>query len=608
MRGFCRKNIITVLIIIIISGFFSCAKYEESEAGNTNFPEYTEQPFYESSQSITGGDGLTGLNLADIKLEDLEEDVSVITLSFMDCSGALLADQQVSAGVPYFEVTRIDGVDRMVIKLDGVTAWTYKIYEDEIQNNKVVKGVLKQEPISGSSFYLYISTNDDYRYNVETKENKIIITCRHIDEAESYKYYIKINSFLEYENGDFITYDFYPCLSRDGANGVLLSSAFETLEDAQEFLGTIQDEITKHVAEEDISVIYLGNNELPEYDYENQLEQIINNPIGVNGENYIVGEPLITEGRFLAWNDGGNEFVYAKPITILSSQQGDAYSYEEIWIRTNDGDVRLTDQQFTSVLSAAYSYDGRYIAFINQSDETRMLLIADKNTGNLYVPADDGFGIDTSSFVWSNNENKLYAITGERDSKQLLCYVLKTLGDPEVCAVTEEKYMESSLYMFDENIYYLKVDETTQITSIYKSDAETGHAVKYLQGNSFMLSPDGGSILVNDMQFDNAQEYLFYIFDSTSGVKYIIETGKMIMDYTWSKNGERVYYTVYKNAGWEEEYPLELYYYDTRLMKSFYVMDMITGALYTAHEDGSVLIMSIFQLQDKQITITYQVK
>ena len=42
--------------------------------------------------------------------------------------------------------------------------------------------------------------------------------------------------------------------------------------------------------------------------------------------------------------------------------------------------------------------------------------------------------------------------------------------------------------------------------------------------------------------------------------------------------------------------------------RSYYVMDMITGALYPAYAEEQVLVMSIFQLQDRQITITYQVE
>ena len=128
-----------------------------------------------------------------------------------------------------------------------------------------------------------------------------------------------------------------------------------------------------------------------------------------------------------------------------------------------------------------------------------------------------------------------------------------------------------------------------------------------MSGNSFMLASNGKNMIVNDMQYDNVDEYSFYIYNFDSKEKNEIESGKMIMDYTWSKNDSRLYYTVYKNAGWDEEYPLELYYYDFFEKKSVYVMEMITGALYPAYDDSDVLVMSIFQLQDKQITITYLV-
>jgi len=607
MRKFCKKNIIIIIVIIIIT-LFGCAKIDEIPASVTANPEHTELPFFLNTQETSGGDGLNGLNLADIKIEPLEDSKVKLTLSFMTGSGISMVDQQISDGVPDFSISHIDGVDRMVIKLDGISSWTYRIYEDEVQNNKVVKGILRQEPSGSEGMYLYVSTRDEYTYRVDTTANKIEITFNYIQETESYKYYVKVNAFLEYQNGYFEHKDFYPCISNDGVNGVLLSRPFDTLEEAQEYLDANTQLLEEMVNAKEISVIYLGNNELPEYNYQNQLEQIINAPIGINIDESIIGEPLITEGRFLSWSNNNEEFVYAKPYTILGSQVGDVYSYEELWLRNQDEEINLVEQQFTSILSASYSYDDKYVAFIDQNDETRILQIVNTETGEAYLPSDDGFGIDTSSFVWSSTDNRLYAITGAHDSKQLLCYDMRNTYNISIYALTEEEYMESSLYASDEYIYYLRSDEDNFTTDIIRADIQTGLGRVLMSGNSFMLSSDGKYLLVNDMLSDNVDEYSFYVYNTETKERSIILESKMIMDYTWSKNNTRVYYTVYKNAGWEEEYPLALYYYDIKEQQSYYVMDMITGALYPAYIDEEVLIMSIHQLQDKEIAITYQLR
>jgi len=526
----------------------------------------------------------------------------------MSGGGVSLADQHISSGVPNYNISHLDGIDRMVIRLDGISNWSYKIYEEELESSNIIQGMLRREPIGNSSLYLYISTTDEYSYRVESNANKIIITLNHISETEEYKYYIKINAFEEYKNGYFVSNDFYPCLSSDGKNGVLLSKPFDTKEEVDAYLESRRAEIESIIDGSEISVELLGSNELPEYDYEDQIQQIINSPIGSKGGEEIIGTPLITGGRFLSWSNDRKSFVYAKPYNILGSQVGDVYSYEELWIRNKDGDFNLSSQKYTSILSAGYSYKNEFIAFIDQNDETRMLQIVNTETGGIYLPSDDGFGIDTSSFVWSENDNRLYAITGERDSKQLLCYDMRTLSNISVYAMTEEEYMESSLNLYEESIYYLKAGEGNLTTDIYKADTETGHSSKILSGNSFMLSGDGKYLLVNDMQQSDVEEYSFYIYDTESKEKQLIESGRMIMDYTWSPNSSRVYYTVYKSAGWDEKYPLELYYYDIKKHESTYMMDMITGALYPADQESRILIMSIFQMQDSQITVTYQVE
>lgn len=607
MKKFGAKNIIVVIIIIILM-LFGCTQTDEIPIIETASPVNTEVPFFLSSQEISGGDGLSSLNLADIKIETLDSDKVKLTLSFMTGSGASMVDQQISEGVPNYSISHIEGVDRMVIKLSGISSWTYRIYEDEIQNNKIVKGILRQEPSNGEGMYLYVSTRDEYAYRVENDANKIEITFNHIDQAQSYKYYVKINAFLEYQNGEFKHNDFYPCISNDGANGVLLSMPFDTLEQAQNYVDNNTEVLEQMVNAAEISVIYLGNNELPSYSYQNQLEQILNTPIGLNLDDAVVGDPLITEGRFLSWSNSSEEFVYAKPYTILGSQVGDIYSYEEIWLRNVDEDTNLVQQQFTSILSAGYSYDDQYAAFIDQNDKTRILQIVDTETGEVYLPSDDGFGIDTSSFVWAKNDNRLFAITGAHDSKQLLCYDMRDINNINVYALTEEEYMESSLYTDGDYIYYLRADDDSFKTDIIRADIETGKTRTLMSGNSFMLSSDGKNILVNDMQSDIVDEYSFYVYNTETKEKNIILNSKMIMDYTWSKNNTRVYYTVYKNAGWEEKYPLALFYYDMEHQQSYYVMDMITGALYPSYIEEEVLMMSIHQLQDKEIAITYQVR
>ncbi|MEX1376113.1 MAG: hypothetical protein AB1Z23_01450 [Eubacteriales bacterium] len=606
MRVFRNKNIIFFIIIILLLA--GCTNKDKIDSTATSAPVATDVPFLSNEIIISGGDGLTHQNLADIQIENLENDKVRMTLSFMTGSGAAMIDQRVSSGVPNYSVSHVEGVDRMMIQLDGISNWTYKIYDEEIQNNSIIQGVLKQEPIDGNSLYLYVSTKDDYSYRVDTNTNKIVITMYPHEQSTKYNYYIKLNAFLEYQNGYFKSEDFYPCLSRDGVNGVLLSYPFDTLDAANLYLDEHKEELEAEIDIQDISVVYLANNELPEYSYENQLEQIINKPIGYRSDESIVGLPLITDGRFLTWGKTKDDFVYARAYTLLGSQVGDVYSYEEIWKRQKDSSARMMETQFNSVLNADYSYDNRFLAFIDQNDETRMLQILDNLTGDIYLPADDGFGIDTSSFVWSNNDNRLFAITGERESKQLLCYDMRNILDISVYALTEEEYMESSLCLFDEYIYFLKAGEDSLTTDIYRADIETGHASKFLSGNSFMLSPKGNKIAVNDMQQKNAEQYSFYLYDMNTKNKEVIQTGKMIMDYTWSRDGSRIYYTVYKNAGWEDEYPLQLYYYDVAKNKSYYVMDMITGALYPAYDEDQVLVMSIFQLQDRQITITYQVQ
>ena len=238
-----------------------------------------------------------------------------------------------------------------------------------------------------------------------------------------------------------------------------------------------------------------------------------------------------------------------------------------------------------------------------------MLQILSLEDGKLYIPAEDSFGVDTASFAWADDENILYAINGEFQSKQLLSYDLTDPNNVKVQGIFEQEFSESILQINGNKIYYADRDDESLSSKICMLDIDTGDVTKIANGYTFLLSPDGEKLLINDTEvIDGTEIYRLRYIDINTNEEKLIQSGQIISDVTWSASGERIYYSVYKDNGWDDPYPNALYYYEIDTNQSVYMMDMVSGALYPSNRDDEVLLMCIFTYQKQPIPFTYIVK
>lgn len=580
---------------------FAGCRVKPIPASASDTPSSSIEGYYDSTQSLSGGIDLSSQNLADIHIETIDESTTRLTLSFMTGSTSNISGQEISSGVPKYSTSFIAGLNRMVIALEGINYWTYRLYEDELADSYIL-GLVHQRPVDSNLTQLYISIADNYAYKIEELNNKLIVTYKHIPVKATSSYYVMLNAYAEYENTKFSKNIFYPCISDDGDNAVLLSKGFATEDEAAIFLEQHLDIIEQFAPKKTPLIIYLSNNELPKYSFDDELLALSKAPIAIKGETPISYPAMIIDGRFLNWDNDYRNYSFVKPYTIRGAQKSDYYRYEQIMQFKDNSSKNILEYQFTSILNTQYSFNNEYIAFIDQNAQTRMLEIVHLKSGKLYIPADDGFGMDTSSFVWSDKENKLYAISGDYSNKQLLCYDLSDPNDIDIYAIVEEKFNESRLDMAGDKLYYLKRNEQTINTMILEIDVSTNEITDLHEGKSFVLSPNGRSLVINTISDDKTTTIIYNIL---TGEITQIQNSQSVMDFVWSKNSSKVFYTVNRNVEWDNIYPMALYYYDVNKMEVNYIADIATGALYQSSENDSVLFMCIHQLQDRSLPITY---
>lgn len=610
-----NNKIIKILILIYICSILLIGCDSNNKTVTASGPQNPASEItglYEQQQIVKGGQASSSLNLADIQIRTIIQDETELILTFAQGSPTIDKTIIPSKSVPKYETSFAKGVNRMILSMEGISYWSYQLYENELVNS-LISGIFVQRPVDRNISFIYINSNTDYAYKVEESRNQLIITFHKLPtDTQETLYYTTLNAFDEYEKGSFDeNFNMQPTICADGENIILISSPFNSKEAAQSFADENYALIDSIVPGKKFTIVELKSFDLPTFSEELGLIEVANTPIGYRDGTALSFNPLIKNGRFMDFNSNNSEYVYAQPNTILGAQEGDVFSFEYLYKTDVSGKLqeRLLDYQFSSINSAKFSYDSKYVAFVEQNDVLRMLQILSLEDGKLYIPAEDGFGIDTASFVWADDKNILYAINGEFQSKQLLSYDLSDPDNVRVKGIFEQEFSESILQLKGSKIYYAERDNESLNSQICIIDINTGSIEKLADGYSFLLSPDGKRLLINDLQtIDDVESHRLRYIDINTGDETLIQSGQIISDVTWSTTGSRIYYSVFRDDNWDAQYPYSLYYYDIQNKKSVFIMDIVTSALYSSLVDEEVLLMCIFTYKKQPIPITYIVK
>jgi len=194
---------ILFLIYILVFSFSGCVDNAKPvEATGPQSPTSEIEGFYEQQQTVAGGVGGSLLNLADIKIESTDENVTMLTLTFGQGSQAEDKSFEPAKEVPKYKTSFVKGVNRMVLTMESVSYFSYKIYEEEIANS-AINGIFAQRPVDTDESRLYINIDTDYAYKIEELKNQIIISIHKVTGTGDKKlYYVALDAFYEYEEGD----------------------------------------------------------------------------------------------------------------------------------------------------------------------------------------------------------------------------------------------------------------------------------------------------------------------------------------------------------------------------------------------------------------------
>lgn len=575
---------------------------------SSNLPGY-----YAADQVLHGGQDLYGQNLSDIEIKSDEGD-TVITLNFMSGSLQLGMEETASAGVPSYTTSHIAGLNRMVLSIQGLIFWDYKVFKDEL-NDLPIGGILQEVPINTEETRLYISIKDDYAYKITENGNKLEIHIRTLNKADEVKWYATLNAFNEYSDGLFDDeLGMLPILSSDKVNAMLVSQPFDTQEEAQAFAAQAEeklqalpvsqdDEVAQQLKTKPVSVVKLANSQLPDFNEQGMLQALAESPVLKKNDEEQSAPALVSNGRVLCYTPDATSYIFSRPF-FLTAEDGGVTIYEKLYQCATEDDVPqlLLEFEFSSIIQASFSPDGRYLAFIDQTSMVRSLYIYDTQTQSLIAAAEEGLGDDTAACAWAGSGSTLYAITGELDVLQLMQMDIAEDGTCSVKNLSQAK-MSSGDMDVSGNIIYISQSGGEWEDGIYAVNATSGQEKRLCSGFSFLLNKKSGNLLV----LEDVQDamYSLKIVSPDSGEETSVAENMSIGEVAWDASGATVYYTVFDDAAGDTQYPVTLYRFSGG--SSAELMKLVNGQLVTAGTSGQVLLVYVYSQNEQFIPVTYTI-
>jgi hypothetical protein len=615
-----KRNSITMLLSLVCS-----AALVLSGCGGTTSPTTATSSdalqsivagYYSSDQSLSGGVDLMYINLRDIEITKQQAD-TVITLTFKDGSMQRGMKEEDTKGVPKYSTQWIGGINRFVININGLAYWDYKVWDDELKDTPIL-GIFNQVPVDNADTMLtklYINLKDNISYKIEQKDNKLSLYLRVVPEEERTDNYVLLNAFDEYVNGKVSDDNgLLPTLCKDKTNKTLISGPFASDDDAKAFLAEINSTLVPSLPGTVATIVQLKNNELPDYDESGALNTLLNMPVTRSDGIEHAAEPVISNGRILCWKPGGMAYVFVTPFFLGGDSGEEATNYEKIYMNELGSTTPrlLSEFEYSHIIKAEFSDDGKYLAFLEQGDTSRSLYIYDLMSSSVPASAaEDGFGVDTADFTWGSGAyaNSIFAITGENEMLQLMSYTMKD-GSDKVQTLVEDAFTEGDISFFDGKIYYSQSGNDDVVKNgIFTFDPVSRFSAKVCDGDYFTMNIRTGGMAVLKIRPDNDQAADLNVYiDPRTKSQQTIEQNQQVALYVWSNDGSMLYYTLYKNdVAADDRYKLTLYQYSTLTKESSAICDIVEGDLNPSDKSSEILLTCLYP-QDKQyVTITYRV-
>lgn len=525
---------IRVLISIALIGLllFGCMPNDEQRETNT------------PNETVSGGilKSAENINVKDIDIT-LEGNQTVITISMLSGSRTSGYAESKLVKLPKYEIEQLGQPQRLMVRLHNISFWDYEEQKPTWALSDFVTGLFHEVPADNDTLILYIQLSRNADVIVDEADGELVIRLTPANTNEIGAYFCAANAFFEHQEGTWPdNIDMQPVLCSDGTNKLLISSPFETREQAIGFMEDANDKLKQALMDKTVYVIELSKNALPDFE-RNPDNTYAEGKKVVLKDNVLIDTPMLLQnGKYLATApDGRIAFSRRYKPDEQALEENKYLISDKLWIQDPNGRTQALDvDEFYSIDKAAFSNDNNYLCILDVSIDNKVLYVYDFNAKELKNLGEEGFGDQTVDFAWSDIDNTLYAMSGT-DNVQLMACEFTDEGTRHITAVEETKGGECEIEVSNGKIFL--ADKTNK--GVIYEIGETRREIT--KGVDFRISPDGKTMLVLEAASHEGEQVStnLKLCDINTGKSQYIEMSKHseIMDFYFSQNGSKVYYT-----------------------------------------------------------------
>ena len=541
MRRLC---ILMILLLLISSLLMGCAP-QLDKAG--------------APQTAHGGSETEAenINIKDIDIAK-QDDKTVVTFSLLSGSRKAGYSESKLTQLPTYHIKMLDQPQRLMITFDNINFWDYEP-KDTWATSDFIKGLFREVPAKNNSLTIFIQLTRPASFDVKEDEGNLTVTLKPEKENEETKYYCAANAFYEHQEGRWPeSVDMQPVLCSDMQNKLLISQPFDTKEEAQSYMQSVEGTVKKALPDVAMTVMPIGKNTLPDFSSDLDFSMVESRDVLMKDGSPLSTTVLLENGRYLdTASDGRIVFSRAYKPDEPSMQQDNYLMSEKLWILDTEGRATSIDvSEFFLIAKAKFSIDGRYLAILDSSIENSVLYVYDFTNATLINLGEEGFGSQTADFSWSDMDDTLYAMTGSSETKQMRSCVFADDGTFDIQAVEEMEGAEGSIAVWKGRVFF--ADKTAG--RVY----EIGGTRRDLTaGVDVCARPDSNQLLVLETQTSSDERVptSLKLYNIDSGETVYITQSTDIVDFGFMPGG-KVYYLDAMISNADDGYPYGLFVYD----------------------------------------------
>jgi hypothetical protein len=475
-----RKSFLIIMILIL-----SCVLFLSGCKSKSN------DEFLKGDETATGGiaDSDAGMNVKDIDINFVQEQTE-IEIHIVYGSREEVQSEAIITTLPKYEVFVLDEPYRLGVKLYGI-AYVDFVQKQSWALDEHVVGVFRERIANKGYTTIYFQLKENVKFKVLEADGKIRVLLDSANGEKNESHFVMLNAFDEYLEGAVSDdYGLTPVLCADRSKISLISKPFASSDSAEAFLAELDTKVKNSVLTKKPYSLTLAGDILPIYNSQIDIMLPENKKMIIKDSVAHTLPVMFENGKFIAESD--DKILYAKPYI---AKDGDvSFSGEELWLLYNlDKKEKMALPAFNYIKDASFSFDGRYLGFIDIGIDNKVLYVYDFEMGELYNLGEEGFGIFTYSFTWAKDENSIYAIAGNNNMQISKCSF--TEAGIEMIALVEDDEGEGKIADYGDKLIFAD-NFAGEFGIIYSIDKTTGQREFLTEGIDFKISPDEANLAV----------------------------------------------------------------------------------------------------------------